>query len=53
MEPVQKKAKLDNVKRYRSSFVYRTSQVEFSTFEDPETGIWGMTYKFTPTNEQG
>jgi hypothetical protein len=48
MEPVHKKPKLDNVKR----FVYRTSQVEYSSYEDPETGIWGMTYKFTPTNTQ-
>jgi hypothetical protein len=38
MESVVKKPKLDNVKR----FAVRTSTVEFSTFEDPDTGVWEM-----------
>ena len=35
MDPVLKKAKLDNVKRFAVFF------------EDPDTGVWGMSYKYT------
>ena len=44
MDPVLKKAKLDNVKRS----ALETHTTEFSTFEDPDTGVWGMSYKYTP-----
>jgi hypothetical protein len=53
MEPAWKKAKLDNVRRQ----VFRTTLTELVTWEDPDTGVWGMSYKYTPvqplTQEEG
>jgi hypothetical protein len=47
MEPAWKKAKQNNVTRQ----VFRTTSTELCTWEDPDKGVWGMSYKYNPVQE--